>query len=207
MGRQRSRCRGDAAAPRPVKLAFVDLDYTVLVNPFWRGVFARFAQHVASHAPTRPAAHAPLACADARPRPRGHRLGPAYARVGVRLRSGVVRARRRVDPRRRSRTSHASATATSTTASTPRTSASPRSGSRSRTSSPVGYGAAPHAHVTRLADIANALAGVARTAPYRRGRSAQWSVPALPPIWSPRALRKCANLQADRDHAPRCGPS
>lgn len=38
-----------------MKLAFVDLDYTVLVNPFWRGVFARFARHVASHAPTRPA--------------------------------------------------------------------------------------------------------------------------------------------------------
>jgi FMN phosphatase YigB (HAD superfamily) len=41
-----------------VKLAFVDLDHTVLVNPFWRGVFARFAQHVSSHAPTRPHAEA-----------------------------------------------------------------------------------------------------------------------------------------------------
>jgi FMN phosphatase YigB (HAD superfamily) len=38
-----------------MKLAYVDLDYTVFVNPFWPAVFPYFARHVAAHAPSRPA--------------------------------------------------------------------------------------------------------------------------------------------------------
>ncbi len=37
-----------------MKLAFVDLDYTVLVNPFWPAVFPYFARHVAERAPSQP---------------------------------------------------------------------------------------------------------------------------------------------------------
>jgi FMN phosphatase YigB (HAD superfamily) len=37
-----------------VKLAFVDLDYTVLVNPFWPAVFPHFARHVAARSPSEP---------------------------------------------------------------------------------------------------------------------------------------------------------
>lgn len=37
-----------------MKLAFVDLDYTVIVNPFWPGVFPHFARHVGSRSPSRP---------------------------------------------------------------------------------------------------------------------------------------------------------
>jgi FMN phosphatase YigB (HAD superfamily) len=38
-----------------VKIAFVDLDYTVLVNPMWPGVFPHFARHVAAASRRRPA--------------------------------------------------------------------------------------------------------------------------------------------------------
>jgi len=41
-----------------MKLAFVDLDYTVFVNPFWPAVFPHFARHVAGRAPSRPSAEA-----------------------------------------------------------------------------------------------------------------------------------------------------
>jgi FMN phosphatase YigB (HAD superfamily) len=37
-----------------MKVAFVDLDYTVLVNPMWPAVFPHFARHVASASPRRP---------------------------------------------------------------------------------------------------------------------------------------------------------
>jgi FMN phosphatase YigB (HAD superfamily) len=41
-----------------VKLVFVDLDYTVLVNPFWPGVFPHFARHVAAASAARPSEQA-----------------------------------------------------------------------------------------------------------------------------------------------------
>ncbi len=41
-----------------MKLAFVDLDYTVLVNPFWPAVFPHYARHVAARSPSRPSAEA-----------------------------------------------------------------------------------------------------------------------------------------------------
>ncbi|MDX6682602.1 MAG: putative hydrolase of the superfamily [Solirubrobacteraceae bacterium] len=41
-----------------MKLAFVDLDYTVLVNPFWPAVFPYFARHVAAQSPSLPTAEA-----------------------------------------------------------------------------------------------------------------------------------------------------
>jgi FMN phosphatase YigB (HAD superfamily) len=37
-----------------MKLAFVDLDYTVLVNPFWPAVFPHFARHVRTRSPSAP---------------------------------------------------------------------------------------------------------------------------------------------------------
>jgi hypothetical protein len=40
-----------------MKLAFVDLDYTVLVNPMWPAVFPHFARHVASTSRLRPTEH------------------------------------------------------------------------------------------------------------------------------------------------------
>jgi FMN phosphatase YigB (HAD superfamily) len=41
-----------------MKLAFVDLDYTVLVNPFWPAVFPHFARHVGSRSPSAPSEEA-----------------------------------------------------------------------------------------------------------------------------------------------------
>ena len=41
-----------------MKLAFVDLDYTVFVNPFWPGVFPHFARHVAARSLSQPSEQA-----------------------------------------------------------------------------------------------------------------------------------------------------
>lgn len=38
-----------------MKLAFVDLDHTVMINPFWPAVFPHFAREVAARSPARPA--------------------------------------------------------------------------------------------------------------------------------------------------------
>jgi FMN phosphatase YigB (HAD superfamily) len=37
-----------------MRLAFIDLDHTVMVNPFWPAVFPHFAQYVANRSPLRP---------------------------------------------------------------------------------------------------------------------------------------------------------
>ena len=44
-----------------MKIAFVDLDYTVIVNPMWPAVFPRFARDVASSAAGRPREQAVIA--------------------------------------------------------------------------------------------------------------------------------------------------
>ena len=60
-----------------MKVAFVDLDYTVLVNPMWPAVFPHFARHVGTASPRRPTEHEVVDDLMARSRELSRRNDPA----------------------------------------------------------------------------------------------------------------------------------